>query len=277
MDLVYYNLQKINFMDNNNIDLDLTFCIPVRVDSKYRLRNLSAILRFYSQCMKVNFFILEADIKPQIMDLLSLNNFNNIIYKFIYDSNPIFHRTHYINQMLSEVKTEVAGIWDTDAVAPPEQVMKAYKKIKYANNIMVYPYDGHFWAINNYLSNLFCRTLNLKGLTSTYFSKNPLGRYNSVGGAFLVDVKKYKHCGWENEFFIGWGPEDVERYHRMEILGFSPARIKGSLYHLYHTRGINSGLYNADLMLSTKKEYIHICQMNRIELEKYIKTWNWIH
>ena len=47
----------------------------------------------------------------------------------------------------------------------------------------------------------------------------------------------YVQAGGENEHFYGWGPEDLERVKRMEILGYSVTRIKGDLYHLYHLEG----------------------------------------
>lgn len=252
---------------------DLTFCIPVRIDSQFRYRNLMAILRFYSKLTCAKFIILEAD---SYQHLTKLPLMKNLTYRFILDNNPIFHRTHYINKMLSEVETEIAAVWDTDVVAPVKQIVLAYKKIRYGQYVMVYPYDGRFWDINNFLSEIFYQKLCIKCLTNPLFIRYPLGRYSSVGGAFLVDVKKYKSCGWENEYFIGWGPEDAERFHRLEILGFTPGRISGALYHLYHSRGINSGRGDENLMISTRREYIRICSMETENLREYIQTWNWI-
>ena len=57
---------------------------------------------------------------------------------------------------------------------------------------------------------------------------------HSCGGAFFVNRSVYVQAGGENEHFYGWGPEDLERVKRMEILGYSVTRIKGDLYHLYH-------------------------------------------
>jgi len=62
----------------------------------------------------------------------------------------------------------------------------------------------------------------------------------------------------------------------MELLGHKPLRISGSLYHLYHPRGINSGDYNHHLALSTKKEYCRICGMQPDELRREVAQWEWI-
>ena len=97
-----------------------------------------------------------------------------------------------------------------------------------------------------------------------------------MGGAYLVDVLRYRKYGWENEYFLGWGPEDAERYTRLEILGQKPCRVDGHLYHLFHPRGVNSGMSDKVLAKSTKKEYCKVCSLSPEELKKYIKSWKWI-
>jgi hypothetical protein len=39
---------------------------------------------------------------------------------------------------------------------------------------------------------------------------------------------------YENEFFVGWGPEDKERYFRFNILGYKIYRVNGDIFHLKH-------------------------------------------
>lgn len=258
-------------MNRKNNMLDLTFCIPIRIDSEYRMRNLLAVLEFYSHYINANYILIEADKEQRIHHL---PNIPNLRYHYIYDENIFFHRTHYINKMLSETSTKIAAIWDTDVVAPVSQLRQAYEKIMYDGKTMVYPYDGCFWNVNDFYSNIFCEHKKNNILTNMKMPRYLMAGYYSVGGAFLVNVQSYKSFGWENESFIGWGPEDVERYHRMQILGECSERINGALYHLYHTRGINSGYFNEELALKTKKELIHVCGMRPDELRKYIKTWN---
>lgn len=251
---------------------ELTFCIPVRIDSEYRLRNLNAILRFYDSQIDARYIILEADSEQHLFDL---PNISTLKYVFVHDSNPVFHRTHYLNYMLSIIETKVAAIWDTDAVAPIIQVIKAYESVVNNKCVICYPYDGCFWGVTEYFSSAFCQNMNINILRI----KQPLHLmcgYYSVGGAFLVNVDLYKEYGWENEYFIGWGPEDAERYRRVYILGGIIQRITGNLYHLYHTRGINSGNFDKQLAKITKREYIRICSMYPEQLRKEISYWTWI-
>lgn len=251
----------------------MTFCIPVRIDSTYRLQNLLSVLHFYTRHLRTHFLVLEADNARRIKGLPQKEEVQHI---FVEDHNPYFHRTRYINQMLRMAKTPVAAVWDTDAIAPVPQLHAAYRKVLAGDCAMAYPYDGRFWSVTPFFSALFNKLRKIKILTDPGQPRTLLGGFHSVGGAFLVHVERYRRLGWENEHFAGWGPEDVERYHRLEILGETPARVDGGLYHLFHTRGINSGDFDPQLALSTKKEYAHVCSMMPDELRAYIDTWDWI-
>lgn len=261
-------------MKNNKINLkDLTFCIPVRIDSPYRERNLVAALKFYARHIHCNYIIVEAAKEQHLKKLPSIEG---LTYHFIYDDNPTFHRTYYINQMLARTTTKIAAIWDADAIVAISQLNKAYRRIIEEQATMVYPYDGCFWRINDFFSSFFCKNLKISLLKDFPIMKTLMCGYHSVGGGFLVNVKLYKECGWENEYFIGWGPEDAERYKRLLILNKRPTRISGPLYHLHHPRGDNSRDGNKQVAYITKKEYCHVCSMQPDELKAYIETWNWI-
>ena len=79
-----------------------------------------------------------------------------------------------------------------------------------------------------------------------------------VGGAFLANLKSYIDAGLENESFYGWGLEDGERYYRWENLGYKIKRVSGPLFHLSHSRGMNSAFHNADQYLLKRKEIIGV-------------------
>lgn len=250
----------------------LTFCIPIRVDSDYRLKNLHSVLTFYSHRIQANYIVLEAD---NMQHIKSLPKIDGLRYEFVRDNNSIFHRTHYINMMLRKTETPLAAIWDADAIAPVRQLQQAYSLVLDKGLTMAYPYDGRFWNVNLFHSTMFNHDPRIRILENNNMPRILMSGYHSVGGAFIVNVEAYRRCGWENEHFAGWGPEDVERYHRLEILGERPSRVDGGLFHLYHTRGVNSGDYDKDLAKSTKREYSHVCSMKPDELRTYINTWEW--
>lgn len=253
----------------------ITFILPVRIDSEYRRNNIKTILNFYRVNSSFRFLIIEADSEARLSP--ADYNYRNVTYRFICDNNPIFHRTKYINQMLRIVETRLAAIWDVDVICSEYQIIEAARLLLSNKQTMVYPFDGKLWCINEPFSKLFKEKLDLSILTDFPQNRHLMCGYYSVGGAFLVNVALYRNVGWENENFLGWGPEDAERYKRVEILtGTKPLRVHGDLYHLFHPRGINSGPFDENLAYSTKKEYCKVCSMTKDELFKYVESWNWI-
>ena len=253
----------------------MTICFPVRIDSDFRLRNLEAALRYYSRVTTSRIIVLEADDSPKADKVAG--RFAAETYRFVADGKPIFHRTHYINEMLRMADTRLAAVADTDIIVPRAQILAAYNAVYDSETeVMAIPYDGIAWSINEYYSDVFCRRGDIRLFTKFTAPRNSLFSFNSVGGFFVVEIERYRRCGWENEYFAGWGPEDAERHHRLTILGCDPVIIPGVIYHLYHSRGINSGSEDMALALATKREYCKVCAMWPDELRSYISTWPWI-
>lgn len=258
---------------NRKINLkNITFCIPIRVESQYRMQNLNSLLQYLNIYLDTNYLILEAD---QISRFKNDLDIKNIDYIFVKDEDEIFHRTKYINQMLKMAKTSYAAVWDTDAIAPIEQVEMAYLALQQNRNTMLYPFSGAFMALNELVSAHFSRVLDINLIEFSYIPKYLMNGFYSVGGAYMVNVQKYLEAGGENENFYGWGPEDAERNARIQILELGVERIDGPLYHLFHTRGINSRDANEENAIKNKKEFCKICGMTTSELRGYIKTWSW--
>ena len=254
-------------MEINN----LTIIIPIRIDSDVRLRNMIAVVMYYSR-QKLPLLLIEADERPRIDFTKS---YPQVRYIFISDSNPIFHRTKYINLGLRKITTPHAAIIDADVIVPPDQLKQANLLLNCTP--MILPYDGRFISMPHSLGETFRDTASIIDIQKHYETNKTdyMFGYHSVGGAYLVNVNLYRQCGWENEHFTGWGPEDFERVQRMDILGFPVKRIRGIIYHLDHPRGINSGNSPYDLAISTRKEYCKICSMTATELRSYIRTWLW--
>ena len=257
-----------------NTSLDtLTFLLPVRIDSPERLANLMAAVRFYSESTDAKFIVLEADDTPKASEVKDLGS--RIRYEFVKDGNPVFHHARFNNMLLSMARTCHAAIWDVDAIAPADQVREAFRMIAEKGHTLAYPYDGSYWCVGETFSALFRRTLDICVLRDFPQSRYLLCGYHSVGGAVLVNAARYAECGWDNENFIGWGPEDAERFKRLEILGRKPGRVAGPLFHLHHPRGLNSGDFREEVALSTKMEYCRICSMDRQSLLDEIRDWRW--
>lgn len=243
---------------------NISIVIPLRVDSYEREANLRCVLKSLLQLDFVHVDILEADSEQHFF----YPENKRLRHCFVYDNEPVFHRTKYLNLLIKSASFPIVGIWDTDVLIPENQIRQAASRIK-EGCIMCFPYDGDFRFLNETESKIIRENSHLlhpmQGIRE-------LGR-PSVGGAFLVNRNLYLAAGGENENFYGWGPEDAERVKRLEILELPIARIKGSLYHLYHQRIPDKGVDNERKRVYNLKVLLHTCRMNKKELMNYINQY----
>lgn len=258
--------------DSLTIGDRLTILMTLRVDSAERLRNFEACVSFLLRTTDVRIIVTEADSSP--MGNIFKNE-KRVEYHFIEDLNPIFHRTRYMNKMLRKCPTTFAALWDIDAIGDPMALATCIEALSSLDAVMAYPYNGRFWSVTDFFSEAFARNLELRILKELPQPRYLMAGYHSVGGAFVVNVARYRSLGWENANFNGWGPEDMERYRRLEILGHRPLRIDADLYHLSHPRGINSCSSDPSLARSTKEEFLKVCAMTPERLREYLNTWAW--
>ena len=255
-----------------DVTSELTIVIPVRIDCQEREENLHAVLHSLLRSTSASILIIEADTEQRYF--LKEQN-DRLNYIFIHDNNQIFHRTRYLNKLLNLSKTNIVGIWDSDVIIKTAQIREAVNAVK--NGVtLCYPYDGRFLFLNPEQSICIKNdTVSfLRDENSDKIKAYRMGR-PSVGGAFVVAKQRYLKAGGENENFYGWGPEDAERYKRMEILNEAVGRVQGPFFHLYHPRGINSTFGYDERDKNNLRELIKVCRMNKIQLKKYIDTWTW--
>jgi len=253
---------------NNRIDLkDVSFLIPVRIDSLERMENLTMVLEFIKSHFDTNITVLEADTKEQVLD----SNIDNKIFK--EDHDPIFHRTKYLNQMTTNSSTPFLAIWDTDVLLNHRQIVDSVGLLRSENADMIFPYDGNFFNTPPLLVDMYKSIKKIKVLEENTDKLNLMFGSQAVGGAFLVNRRKYCEAGMENENFYGWGPEDYERVKRWEILEYKIRRVQGPAFHFYHPRFENSRYFNPTSKKNLLKEYLKICNMNADDLKLYTNSF----
>lgn len=249
---------------------DVSFLVLIRIDSPDRLENLYAITSYLAKWFATNIILLEADIESKIDK--SLLPFE-VEYHFIKDESPILYLTKYKNSLLSKTITPFISMYDVDAVLPVNQITKAIDVLRKGTYAIVSPYSGNFVSVDRLLKAMFTKLCDPE-IFETNKNKFCTGTTRSFGGAVFINREIYLQAGMENLNLTGWGPDDIERVKRMEILGYPVKRIPGNLYHLPHERGRNSSYQNGKEHDIHICEYLNICSMRRPELENYIKTWN---
>ena len=253
---------------------DVTFVVPVRIDSFERSRNLDVLIDFLIRYFDSNILIMEADSQRRYF---VKNGNRRIHYFFERDPRPIFQHTRCMNLLYPKVDTAMIAGWDVDAIVIPEQIIDAVKQVRCGNAVMAIAYNGFMYKTTQKLAQIFRKTQNLDILIRSEDDLIPVYGDLSTGGAFIVNTEKYLEAGGENEYFFGWGCEDFERVKRMEILFSQPIYFAmGGLFHLWHPRGLNSWYADQQYEINGKKEFLKVCGMNMIELRDYIKSWPWL-
>lgn len=246
---------------------EVAFIVPLRIDSEEREQNLDFLLAGLTTLFpNSEILLMEGDSQPRYKMKYP---YPQVCYQFVKDTDPIFYRTRYLNDALEKVDSPVVGIWDTDIWASKEQIQCAINAIVEEKAVMSLPYDGRCCYLSKTDSELF-RT------GTSYEVLDSYGIYmeNTNGGAFLVNRKTYLSAGGENELFYGWGPEDMERIKRMEILGLPVFRSEGPLFHVYHPRNLNSVYAVEKIEKHNREVFLNVCSLSPNELRDRIQHYH---
>lgn len=222
---------------------DVAFLLICRFDSIDRLENA---------LMVTDFLVGNFDTNVYFWEYASFENgifrkqmSKEIKYTFCYDENPILHRTRHLNSMVRSVGEKFVSIWDVDVIAPIRQIVKSIEKLR-AGSDFVYPYEKYFYDTSMEIRKLFYKNRKVSFLQECIPFMTDLYPPNPVGGAFFADRKAYIKSGLEKEQFYGWGVEDGERFTRWNVQQQKVERVEGPLFHLSHSRGINSRISSID-------------------------------
>ncbi len=229
---------------NNKYDFsDVTFLIPVRVDSIYRLENLQLCVHFLQRYFNTGIKVLEADkYNNHIIEKL----LPDIDYLFVKDMDDIYHRTKYQNLLVENVQTPYISIWEADILAYPKRMVEAVEQLRAGNADVAYPYNGVALDTSFLLREYYAKTRDLSVLQNNTRLMNALyDKTDLPGGAIFYNRKAYIDGGKDDEQFYGWGNEDFERHIRWETLEYNIFRAESVIFHLSHTRGDNSQYISA--------------------------------
>ena len=134
---------------------DLTFIIPIRVDTVNRLENIIAIIKFLCS-IKAFIIVVESNtIQNNILRRLLPRN-DRIQYMFIEDDDVVFHRTKIINIALGVVNTEFVSVWDADVLVDKIQIAESMNVLREGKADLSFPYNGIFLNTDIMIRNHYC-------------------------------------------------------------------------------------------------------------------------
>ena len=229
------------------IDLkNCTFIIPIRIESEDRMRNVVTVLAYLLKNFDTKVIVKEVDVEsvyedqvlPQIEDFLG-DNINNLTHVFEKSDDPVFYRMKILNEMIDMADTNVIANYDCDVLFKKETYVESVKMIMDGFDL-VYPY-----GFGNYQKQVFIDDDGVSEFINKDFDFEVLDKKSRMydaqyGHVQFVNRKSYILAGMENENFRGSSPEDKERFYRFDKMGYSVGRIDDIVYHLEHSRGVNS-------------------------------------
>jgi hypothetical protein len=272
--IIEYNvveeLNKGNKM--NKIDLsDVTFTIPLTIESEDRKENLTIILDYLNKYFITNVLVCEFDKSIKVKDFWKPEWQSLCRLFFIENKTGFFHKTKILNALAKIANTPIIVSYDCDVLLKPSAYIDAANEIREGKSDFCYPFNKPLKHIKKEDANKLKLSLDL-----SLIDKDTAVTHPGIppGGCFFMNRNKFIEAGMENENMVAWGPEDQERLDRVKKLGYRVNSLNNDLYHIDHIITPNS-FYSNPYYNSNVKEHEKIKAFTKEELKNYIKTFRW--
>lgn len=285
-------------IDLKNVD----FIVPLRIDTGDRLRNVILSTSYLLHHFDCTVTIKEVDSErrfetyalPIIKRLVDTTNLNHI-FEVETRTDDAFHRTKVLNDMIMDSKCDIVVNYDTDLVLPLDTYTKAVEML-HGEYDVVYPYRyGEHGErkvnlgftietqddMDNFENGEFVSRF-IKEYDSTcfddrffYYPSNQGPGWAEYGMVQFFNRKVYIDGYLENEGFIAYAPEDCERHHRWQTLGYNIGRVDNYAYHLEHQRTQNSWFHNPH-MQNNNALWEYLKNLSKEQLIEYYKNQDYV-
>ena len=285
-----------------SIDLkNTTFIIPLRVDTGDRLRNVVLSTAFLLNKFDTNVIIKEVDSErrfeayclPIIKRLADTTNLNHI-FEMETRTDDAFHRTKILNDMVMEATTDVVVNYDTDILLPISSYVEAVDMLKGKWDV-VYPYrfgekgerkvkldftirtPEDMANFENYPEvKKFVSSYDPDSFANYFYYPHQQGEgWAEYGMVQFFNRQVYLDGFLENEGFIAYAPEDVERHHRWTLLEYNIGRVNNYAYHLEHERTQNSWFHNPHMQRNNEL-WEHLRKLSKEQIIEYYQQQDYV-
>ena len=257
-------------MENDKYDLsDFTFMIPVMVESPERERNLKTVVKYLLHHFITNIFIVEQGNRSEVVSLLE-NKYDSV-RSIVYDTEKTyFHKNKLLNICIQHSTTPYIVSYDSDILFYPMQYLDAAEVIRKKKADFCYPFDEGTYNMFKEAIVYFENNFKLEGVEE--YCRRMYPDTPAPGGCLFMNKESFRKCGYENENFKSYGPEDRERVERVAKLGCIVERTSGPLFHLEH-RKLKHSTTKHSFHQENINEYHKIYNMPKEQLIEYIKEW----
>lgn len=245
---------------------DVAFVIALRVDSGDRLRNIESVVgRILSD--------FDARVVVGCEDAAAARGVLADVVEVVEvpgDVNHPFHVTRVLNVASGVASTSVRVHLDADVIIPPSQIIEAVRRVRTGECGFVLPFTFGVGVPIESQSEF---------MRDGPILRNDLGLHpmagEPLGGCQVWSAETFSAVGGENEFFIGWGPEDAERVQRLRTLGHQIERVSGPMFHLDH-RPSPLSREHSTYRDNNDSELDRIRAMSKPELLAEVSGWPWV-
>jgi hypothetical protein len=278
------------------------FIVPLRIDTGDRLRNVILSTSYLLHHFDCTVTIKEVDSErrfetyalPIIKRLVDTANLN-FIFEEETRTDDSFHRTKVLNDMIMSSKCDIVVNYDTDLVLPLDTYTKAVEMLQ-GEYDLVYPYRyGNHGErkvnlgftietqddMDNFEGGEFVSRF-IKEYDSTcfddrffYYPSNQGEGWAEYGMVQFFNRQVYIDGYLENEGFIAYAPEDIERHHRWQTLGYNIGRVANHAYHLEHQRTQNSWFHNPH-MQNNNALWEYLKTLSKEQLIEYYENQDYV-
>lgn len=282
---------------------NVTFIVPLRIDTGDRLRNVIISTAYLLHHFDTNVMIKEVDSEHRFEEyalpiIQRLVNTQGLIHIFEQDTrtDDAFHRTKVLNDMVMKSNTDIVVNYDTDLILPVSSYTQAVEMLK-SNYDVVYPFrfgnhgerkvnlgftvetqeDMNNFEKGEFMSRFIESEYNSECFDDRffYYPSNQGQGWAEYGMVQFFDRQVYIDGYLENEGFIAYAPEDVERHHRWKLLGYNIGRVDNYAYHLEHQRTQNSWYHNPH-MQNNNQLWEYLKELNKQQLIEYYENQDYV-
>ena len=195
-----------------------------------------------------------------------------------------FHRTKYLNEMLAVCDTPYVINHDADVLLSVADMKRAMACLRSGQTDAIYPYaKSETGQIRLYAD---CDGTRQRArirmcIADGEFARLVIGHGTmkwaaAYGHTIFFNTSSYIKMFGENEEFLSWGAEDVERYCRMLTFDMKVARITdGTVVHIEHPRGPDSSQTNPRFR-KNEELWLRIQNMSKQELIAYYRNCHYV-
>jgi hypothetical protein len=234
--------------------MNLTYILPTRIESKDRLKNvITSVTYLLSKIPGAQVIVKEVDkesvFKEEALPVISkYADTTKLFHVFEQNTEDIFYKTRYLNDLIMMADTKVVCSHDVDVVYPVQSHIASYNAINNDECDVIYPYGcGVYQYQVDYPEELFTKFLD-SGFDLKVLNDNCRTESSTIGWTQFYNREKVIEGYMWNENFLSWGAEDCEFYYRFNALGYRVGRVNTPIWHFEHSRTHNSHYHNPKFM-----------------------------